>query len=97
MENLTLKIAIPYDDIRKMVVRINGEIWDDKKINEYFSKRKTLEITKDEIVKMDKDAFEVFVALAVSMVELRTRPERVPKRSKFDERIEAMRKQKSNK
>jgi hypothetical protein len=87
MENLTLKIAIPYDDIRKMVVRINGEIWDDKKINEYFSKRKTLEITRDEIVKMDKDAFEVFVALAVSMVELRNKPERVPKRSKFDENV----------
>lgn len=73
MENLTLKIAIPYDEIRKMVVRISGEIWDDKKINEYFSKRKTLEIYKKEIDRLDDNAFEVFVALAVSIVEVRTK------------------------
>ncbi len=94
MENLTLKIAIPYDDIRKMVVRINGEIWDDKKIFEYFGKRKTLEVTKDEFVKVDKEAFEVFVALSVSMIEFRNKPKLEPKKSKFDERMEAMSKPK---
>lgn len=90
MENLTLKIEISYNEIRKMVARINGEVWDDKTIKEYFSKRKTLEISKSEIDKLDKEAFICFTALAVSIVEFRKKPK---KKSKFEERLEAMEQQ----
>lgn len=71
MENLTLKIAIPYEEVRKMVVRMNGEIWSDEQIKQYFSKRKTIETNREELREMDEEAFDVFTALSVALIEKR--------------------------
>ncbi|CAB4128414.1 hypothetical protein UFOVP105_38 [uncultured Caudovirales phage] len=77
MEKLILKVAISYDDLRKMAVRIHGEIWDDKKIFEYFGKRKTLEVQESEISRIEDSAFEVFTALSLALIEMRNKEKKI--------------------
>jgi hypothetical protein len=93
MQNIIkIEVSLSYDSLRKTVYLITGEILTDEKIIE-MTKGETLKVQAETVKEIGEDFYNVLGALVLMQTEMNKKKDYPVKKSKFQERLEAMEKQ----